>query len=60
MSFMFNFGLGDSFLRFIESQNDLEEVITRFPKLCLLSPINWDTYTTSKVYIKRVSTGSGC
>ena len=29
---MTNFGLADSFLRFIESQNDFKEVITRFQK----------------------------
>ena len=31
-SFMINFGLADSFLRFIESQNYFKEVITRFQK----------------------------
>ena len=29
---MTNFGLTDSFLRFIESQNDFKEVVTRFQK----------------------------
>ena len=29
---MTNFGLAGSFLRFIESQNDFKEVITRFQK----------------------------
>ena len=29
---MTNFGLADSFLRFIESQNDFKEVVTRFQK----------------------------
>ena len=36
---MTNFGPADSSLRFIESQNDLKEVMTRFQKVCLLSPI---------------------
>ena len=31
-SFMTNFDLADSFLKFIESQNDFKEVITRFQK----------------------------
>ena len=31
-SFMTNFGLADSFLRFKESQNDFKEVITRSQK----------------------------
>ena len=31
-SFMTNFGLADSFLRFIEPQNDCKEVITRLKK----------------------------
>ena len=29
---MTNFGLADSFLRFIESKNNFKEVITRFQK----------------------------
>ena len=31
-SFMTNFGLADSFLRFIEFQNDFKEVVTCFQK----------------------------
>ena len=29
---MTNFGLADSYLRFIESQNDFKEVVTHFQK----------------------------
>ena len=34
---MTNFGLADSFLRFIESQNDFKEVVTSFQK-CMYFP----------------------
>ena len=36
-SFITNFGLAGSFLRFIESQNDFKEVITRFQKYVYFS-----------------------
>ena len=55
-SFMNNFSLADSFLRFIESQNDFKEVIIRFQKyvyfprysgVCTLQL--WDIYKKQKV-----------